>query len=248
MEIADEIEEVKVTCLYCNRKATINMKLVDGQPTFEGPQVQLGCEETYVPVCHRHFREQTAPDCFQRNPVELLAPQQCAQAASTATVTITAPGARQQDEGHQEVEQAAPAPGEWLPHESGKQPKSFGVPSAVTSEASNEPCGEFSEQEDEEERRRAGSSAAVSEAGEDSPGSLGRSGGGCAKSVLGSRGRGSQRMAGMKRLLLDAGADDEDEDALDLAVDPLNLSNITGDLDEELMLGCSEDDEGILIA
>lgn len=76
MEIADEITEVKVTCLYCNKKATVNMKLIDGKPTFSGPQVQLGCEETYVPVCYRHFREKTAPQSFAINPALLKRQQQ----------------------------------------------------------------------------------------------------------------------------------------------------------------------------
>jgi thymidine kinase len=55
MELADAIEEVKVTCQWCNRKAVFNMRLVDGKPTRQGPQVLLGAEESYVPTCCRCY-------------------------------------------------------------------------------------------------------------------------------------------------------------------------------------------------
>ncbi len=55
LELADSIEEVKVTCQYCNKKAILNLRLVDGVGTSEGAQVQLGAEESYVPVCFGCF-------------------------------------------------------------------------------------------------------------------------------------------------------------------------------------------------
>ena len=55
MELADSIEEVKVTCQFCNRKAVFNVRLVDGKATSEGAQVMLGAEESYAPVCHRCY-------------------------------------------------------------------------------------------------------------------------------------------------------------------------------------------------
>lgn len=57
LEVADSIEEVKVTCRYCNRKAIFNMRLVDEVPTRAGPQVQLGGSESYAPVCYAHYAE-----------------------------------------------------------------------------------------------------------------------------------------------------------------------------------------------
>lgn len=51
-ELADSIEEIKVTCQYCNRKAIFNMRLVDGEPTADGEQIQLGANESYAPTCH----------------------------------------------------------------------------------------------------------------------------------------------------------------------------------------------------
>jgi thymidine kinase len=59
MELADRIEEVKVTCQYCQKKATCNLRLVDGVPALAGPQVLLGADEQYVPVCWRHYDDMT---------------------------------------------------------------------------------------------------------------------------------------------------------------------------------------------
>jgi len=55
MELADVIEEIKSTCQHCNRKAVFNMRLIDGRATEEGDQVQLGAEETYLPVCAKCY-------------------------------------------------------------------------------------------------------------------------------------------------------------------------------------------------
>jgi thymidine kinase len=51
LELADAIEEVKVTCQFCNRKAIYNMRFAGGKPTLSGAQVELGAEESYLPVC-----------------------------------------------------------------------------------------------------------------------------------------------------------------------------------------------------
>lgn len=51
MEIADAIEEVKMTCAYCNRKAVFNLKFVNGNATLDGPSIELGAEEKYLPAC-----------------------------------------------------------------------------------------------------------------------------------------------------------------------------------------------------
>ncbi|MEO5667630.1 MAG: thymidine kinase [Bdellovibrionota bacterium] len=60
LELCDTIEEVKNTCHYCNRKAIFNMRLVNGRGAKEGPQVLLGAEETYVPVCPSCYHERLA--------------------------------------------------------------------------------------------------------------------------------------------------------------------------------------------
>jgi len=59
MELADAIEEVKVTCQYCAKKATCNLRLVDGVAAVDGPQILLGADEQYVPVCWAHYDERT---------------------------------------------------------------------------------------------------------------------------------------------------------------------------------------------
>jgi thymidine kinase len=60
LELADAIEEVKVTCQYCQRKATFNLRLVDGRAAVDGPQVLLGADEQYVPVCWTHYDRETS--------------------------------------------------------------------------------------------------------------------------------------------------------------------------------------------
>ncbi|HTR53123.1 MAG TPA: thymidine kinase [Kofleriaceae bacterium] len=59
MELADRIEEVKVTCQYCAKKAICNLRFVNGAPTVVGPQIQLGADEHYAPVCWAHYDEAT---------------------------------------------------------------------------------------------------------------------------------------------------------------------------------------------
>ena len=59
MELADGIEEVKVTCQYCQKKAICNLRFVNGSPTVVGPQIQLGADEHYAPVCWAHYDEAT---------------------------------------------------------------------------------------------------------------------------------------------------------------------------------------------
>ena len=59
MELADGIEEVKVTCQYCQKKAICILRFVNGTPTVVGPQIQLGADEHYAPVCWAHYDEAT---------------------------------------------------------------------------------------------------------------------------------------------------------------------------------------------
>jgi thymidine kinase len=63
-ELADAIEEIKTTCTDCDRKAVFNLKLKDNHPMLDGPTVEMGFEETYIPVCAncyalRHSRYMT---------------------------------------------------------------------------------------------------------------------------------------------------------------------------------------------
>jgi len=55
LEVSDSIEEIKTTCAFCNRKAIFNLKLLNGKPTLEGPTIELGAEEKYLPACSKCY-------------------------------------------------------------------------------------------------------------------------------------------------------------------------------------------------
>ncbi|MGG1514004.1 thymidine kinase [Paenibacillus oryzisoli] len=52
---ADTIEEIKTVCWYCDKKAIMNMRCKDGEPSFHGEQIQIGGNESYVPVCRKCY-------------------------------------------------------------------------------------------------------------------------------------------------------------------------------------------------
>jgi len=52
---ADTIEEIKTVCWYCDKKAIMNMRCKDGEPVFHGEQIQMGGNESYVPVCRKCY-------------------------------------------------------------------------------------------------------------------------------------------------------------------------------------------------
>jgi thymidine kinase len=57
LALADEMREVRTIC-HCGKKATMVVrKGEDGEAMLEGPQVQVGGNETYVSLCRRHYRE-----------------------------------------------------------------------------------------------------------------------------------------------------------------------------------------------
>lgn len=52
--MADEIQEIKTVCQFCNHKATMNLLCKDGVPVFEGDDVFIGDLE-FSPVCRAHY-------------------------------------------------------------------------------------------------------------------------------------------------------------------------------------------------
>ena len=52
---ADKIEEMKTICWFCKKKAVMNLRVHDGKPVYEGQQLQIGGNESYYPVCRRHY-------------------------------------------------------------------------------------------------------------------------------------------------------------------------------------------------
>lgn len=58
---ADKIEELKTICWFCERKATMNLRVDENnQPIYTGEQIQIGGNDTYYPVCRR---------CHQKPPL-----------------------------------------------------------------------------------------------------------------------------------------------------------------------------------
>lgn len=53
---ADKIEELKTICWFCHRKATMNLRINEGQPVYEGEQIQIGGNESYLPVCRNCYQ------------------------------------------------------------------------------------------------------------------------------------------------------------------------------------------------
>lgn len=58
LALADEMKEVKTIC-HCGKKATMVVRCgEDGKALRDGPQIQVGGNETYVSLCRRHWREE----------------------------------------------------------------------------------------------------------------------------------------------------------------------------------------------
>jgi len=59
LEVADSIEEIKVTCATCNRKAIYNLRLDEsGRGITSGEQVMIG-KDHYAPACHSCYMKRT---------------------------------------------------------------------------------------------------------------------------------------------------------------------------------------------
>lgn len=56
LALADSIEELKTIC-WCGKKAIMNTRLLNGKPVYEGEQIQIGGNESYISLCRKHWRE-----------------------------------------------------------------------------------------------------------------------------------------------------------------------------------------------
>lgn len=72
MELADSIEEIKSTCFYCQRKASCNLKYIDGVAIDDGPSIELGADEKYHPACYSCYRAQIEAGKKQKNKPKIL--------------------------------------------------------------------------------------------------------------------------------------------------------------------------------
>lgn len=52
---ADKIEEMKTICWFCEKKASMNLRINNGKPVYTGDQIQMGGNESYYPVCRKHY-------------------------------------------------------------------------------------------------------------------------------------------------------------------------------------------------
>lgn len=52
---ADKIEEMKIICWFCNKKAIMNLRMHDSKPVYSGEQIMIGGNESYYPVCRKHY-------------------------------------------------------------------------------------------------------------------------------------------------------------------------------------------------
>ena len=58
LALADEMREIRTIC-HCGKKATMVVrKDENGRALRDGPQIQVGGNETYVSLCRRHWREE----------------------------------------------------------------------------------------------------------------------------------------------------------------------------------------------
>ncbi|MGO3731916.1 MAG: thymidine kinase [Vagococcus sp.] len=55
MLYADKLEELKTICWFCHKKATMNLRMNDHKPVYTGEQIQIGGNESYFPVCRKHY-------------------------------------------------------------------------------------------------------------------------------------------------------------------------------------------------
>ncbi len=53
---ADKIEEIKTICWFCHKKAIMNLRFADGKPVYRGEQIQIGGNESYIPVCRKCYK------------------------------------------------------------------------------------------------------------------------------------------------------------------------------------------------
>lgn len=58
---ADKIEEIKTVCWFCDKKATMVLRVANGKPVYTGEQVVIGGNETYLPVCRKCYGSPDLP-------------------------------------------------------------------------------------------------------------------------------------------------------------------------------------------
>jgi thymidine kinase len=62
---ADKIEEIKTVCWFCDKKATMVLRIVNGKPVYTGEQVMIGGNSNYLPVCRKCYGSPKLPTASQ---------------------------------------------------------------------------------------------------------------------------------------------------------------------------------------
>lgn len=58
LDIADNLQEIKAICQYCNRKANMVFRVdSQGNPVKEGNVIQIGGNDQYHACCRKHWKE-----------------------------------------------------------------------------------------------------------------------------------------------------------------------------------------------
>ena len=55
VELADSLMEIKCIC-KCGRKATVNVRFVDGKVATEGKEIMIGADERYESMCYQCYK------------------------------------------------------------------------------------------------------------------------------------------------------------------------------------------------
>jgi len=56
MTLSDDISEVKSVCKY-GGDASMNMRMLDNTPIFDGNKVMIGGNDSYLPVCRTYYKK-----------------------------------------------------------------------------------------------------------------------------------------------------------------------------------------------
>lgn len=56
LALSDSIEELKTIC-WCGKKAIMNTRLLNDHAVYEGEQVKIGGNESYISLCRKHWHE-----------------------------------------------------------------------------------------------------------------------------------------------------------------------------------------------
>ena len=57
LALADDLREIRTIC-HCGKKATMTLRIgEDGKALKDGPQTQIGGNESYSSVCRKHWKE-----------------------------------------------------------------------------------------------------------------------------------------------------------------------------------------------